>query len=206
MNTRIITRDQLVKILGVMAEEVNNKDSFQGSLNYDCIDEGLPPDSFNVYAAFRTGNSMGQGGWEFCMGQDQKPDEKHLGLNELRDACYLTAYEHGWWDDCNVYDETPPGGLTTTGLDAAKVERLIPEKLMLIVSEASEALEDYRESKLEETTLDSGKPVGFPSELADIIIRVLDYCGAAGIDIEGAVTRKMAYNQTRSFKHGGKKV
>lgn len=48
------------------------------------------------------------------------------------------------------------------------------------------------------------KPEGIPSELADIIIRVLDICGTHGIDIASAIADKMAYNETRSYRHGGK--
>lgn len=50
------------------------------------------------------------------------------------------------------------------------------------------------------------KPEGVPSELADIIIRVLDMCGWYGIDIEAAVAEKMEYNETRSYRHGGKSL
>lgn len=46
------------------------------------------------------------------------------------------------------------------------------------------------------------KPVGVPSELADIIIRTLDAAAAWGIDIDAAVRRKIAYNATRPHKHG----
>lgn len=46
------------------------------------------------------------------------------------------------------------------------------------------------------------KPEGVPSELADIIIRVLDACGAWGINIEKAVREKIEYNATRDYKHG----
>ncbi len=46
------------------------------------------------------------------------------------------------------------------------------------------------------------KPVGFPSELADVIIRVLDACGAWQIDIDTAVREKIAYNRTREILHG----
>ena len=48
----------------------------------------------------------------------------------------------------------------------------------------------------------SVKPVGVPSELADVIIRVLDACGAWGIDIVQALDEKMAYNDTRPPLHG----
>jgi hypothetical protein len=46
------------------------------------------------------------------------------------------------------------------------------------------------------------KPVGFMSELADIVIRVFDLTGALGGDLDAAVRYKMAYNKTRKHKHG----
>lgn len=46
------------------------------------------------------------------------------------------------------------------------------------------------------------KPEGVPSELADILIRVLDACGAYGIDIDGVVREKIRYNATREILHG----
>jgi NTP pyrophosphatase (non-canonical NTP hydrolase) len=49
------------------------------------------------------------------------------------------------------------------------------------------------------------KPIGIPSELADIIIRVLDICGAYGVDIDAAVESKMEFNETREVRHGGKR-
>lgn len=50
-----------------------------------------------------------------------------------------------------------------------------------------------------------GKPEGIPTELADVIIRVLDYCGYAGIDIDAAISQKHEYNKSRPYRHGGKK-
>jgi NTP pyrophosphatase (non-canonical NTP hydrolase) len=50
------------------------------------------------------------------------------------------------------------------------------------------------------------KPEGIPSEMADIIIRVLDIAGYYGIDIERAMLVKAKYNESRSHRHGGKKL
>ena len=77
----------------------------------------------------------------------------------------------------------------------------------LIHSEVSEALEEYRNGRLptEVYTGNNGKPEGIPIELADVIIRVLDYCGYAGIDIDAAISQKHEYNRTRPYRHGGKK-
>lgn len=46
------------------------------------------------------------------------------------------------------------------------------------------------------------KPCGIPSEMADVIIRVFDFCGAHGIDLERAVREKMMFNESRPYKHG----
>jgi len=42
-------------------------------------------------------------------------------------------------------------------------------------------------------------------ELADVFIRLADYCGEWGINLETEVDRKMAKNRKRAYRHGGKK-
>ena len=48
------------------------------------------------------------------------------------------------------------------------------------------------------------KPEGVGSEFADILIRLLSSCDQYGIDLEAEYERKVAYNRTRSYRHGGK--
>jgi NTP pyrophosphatase (non-canonical NTP hydrolase) len=50
------------------------------------------------------------------------------------------------------------------------------------------------------------KPEGIPSELADIIVRVLDTAGEYGIDMDEAMSLKLRHNRTRPHRHGGKVV
>lgn len=53
---------ELANILRNLAEDIEDGDSFEGSFSYTCMLEGLAPQEFEVEAAFRVGNSEGQGG------------------------------------------------------------------------------------------------------------------------------------------------
>ena len=85
-------------------------------------------------------------------------------------------------------------------------ERIIPESIALIHSEASEALEEYRTCEAGEiakqVTSPEGKPLGFGSELADLIIRTAHLAERLGIDLNAEVERKLEYNRTRKWPKG----
>ncbi len=110
-----------------------------------------------------------------------------MTLSDLVRVAYANAQAKGWHDQ----------------------ERQMPELLCLVHSEVSETMEAYRDpthEAVEEWTGPDGKPEGVPSELADILIRIADMCGLYGIDLEGAVMRKLAYNATRPIRHNGKRA
>ena len=81
--------------------------------------------------------------------------------------------------------------------------------LALLHSEISEALEAFRDKDWS-STLD-GKPEGVSSELADVFIRLLSTWAQfvqpqTGLSLEDEYERKMAYNRTRQWRHGGRAV
>lgn len=84
------------------------------------------------------------------------------------------------------------------GFDTAKVDE--GKVIALIHSEVSEALEALRQGN----PTDSKVPefTSLEVELADAIIRIMDFGAARGDNIGGAVVAKLEYNRTRSYKHG----
>jgi len=68
------------------------------------------------------------------------------------------------------------------------------EMLMLVVSEIAEAMEGERKDIMD-THLPHRKMAEV--ELADALIRILDYAAGHGYDIGGAFNEKMEYNRTR---------
>ena len=108
-----------------------------------------------------------------------------MKIADLQVASHAIAVSKGWWEE----------------------ERNIGELLALIHSEVSEALEEWRDGyALDEIRWDKDKPLGFSTELADILIRVADLAECVGINLDDALKTKMAYNATRPWRHGGKKA
>lgn len=55
-------RVELPGLLRLMAQLIEDGDSFEGNIEYLMPDPEDPPADFMVRGVFRTGNSMGQGG------------------------------------------------------------------------------------------------------------------------------------------------
>ena len=107
-------------------------------------------------------------------------------INEWTKEVHENAKEHGWWENPRTFGELA----------------------MLVTTEVSEAFEEIRNGKQPNETYykpdKPGKPEGVPSELADVVIRIMDMCGYYGIDLEEIITIKHEYNKSRPYKHGGK--
>jgi len=93
----------------------------------------------------------------------------------------LVAHDHGWWEG---YQNDS-------------------DKLMLMVTEIAEACEALRSP---EPKIDEHCPefLNIEVELADTIIRIMDFAQERKLRVAEALLAKHNYNKTRPFKHGGK--
>lgn len=121
-----------------------------------------------------------------------------MNLNEWVKRCHEIAVAHGWWDE----------------------EKSVGEIIALMHSELSEALEEARDGRPGEYVLAvendelylekdrekfaGRKPEGVYVELVDCVIRIFDYLGHEGADVEAILAEKCAYNETRPYRHGKK--
>jgi len=118
-----------------------------------------------------------------------------MNIKNLIKEAHETAEIKGWWD--------------LPVLRNGSIVDTIPEKIALMHSELSEALEEYRKGTELFSIYESekGKPEGFCVELADVLIRIADLLGYYQLDntFLEALRLKLAYNKTRSYRHNNKK-
>lgn len=120
--------------------------------------------------------------------------------NALQVVLHETALQKGWHNPSKTFGE----------------------QIVMMHSELSEVIEEYRKSDGTPTRIyhshplkidldgniigDASKPEGVPIEFADLLIRVFDTAEYYGIDLFDAIFTKARYNLTRSQRHGDKKL
>lgn len=116
--------------------------------------------------------------------EDASCDAIEAELNAMAASCYSNSANHGFW----------PNG--SEGRNKG-------EQVALIHSEASELLEAVR--------MDPKAPsehcpeiTAEEEELADIVVRVMDYAAGHGLNLGKAFVHKMRFNALRPVKHGKK--
>ena len=105
---------------------------------------------------------------------------RNFSIREWQERIFQNNVEHGFYED----------------------DRNFGEVLALIHSELSEALEEHRDGHSPtEIYFKGDKPEGVPIEMADALIRVLDWFESHNIDAEYAMRIKHNFNVGRPYKH-----
>lgn len=131
------------------------------------------------------------------MAEDQELINATLiaGFGFVQEVAHEQSRKAGWWTD------------PKTGDDLTKTFN-VAEKLCLVHSEISEAMEGHRKN-----LMDDHLPhrTMIEVELADAVIRIADLAGAMRLDVGGAIAEKLEYNKSRAdhklenrIKTGGK--
>lgn len=148
------------------------------------IFEELPDGVFKTrFSAYRVESWAGE------PANDNAPSAK--SINDLVNYFHTKSTSAGWWHDME------------TGEDLRKNPYVVATKLMLCVSELSEAMEGLRKGLMDDK-LPHRKMAEV--ELGDALIRICDLAGALGYDLGGATVEKDAFNSVRADHKPGNRM
>lgn len=110
-------------------------------------------------------------------------------LNDLGAICHHIARSHGFYDS---RDSIANRLAFNTNLTESFETIWDLERLMLITTEVAEAAEAVRKGDMD----------NLAEEVADILIRLVDFSHYMGIDLDKALADKMDTNIARPHMHG----
>lgn len=124
-----------------------------------------------------------------------------MNINKIAKEIHNNAKEKGFYkDSLDLINFLKDNNAPQSMIELVK-NLFICQKLLLIQSEVSEAMEALRNSDL---VIDNEMWVkhSFQDELVDTTIRIFDLAESLGIDLEKSIDWKHKYNITRENKHG----
>lgn len=136
------------------------------------------------------------------------PDEVYEAFDVLQQFAADQAAESGW-------DDLPKLSLALINerirFDNPKVADYLEacmdsQDMQLIGDEVTEGHEERRSGHAMDHQYinEKGKPEGVPSEMADVIIRVMHVMARKNVKLGSVIKNKLDNNAKRGYKHGGR--
>lgn len=101
-----------------------------------------------------------------------------MDFRHMQKAVHQTSIDSGFWADIGLMGEN---------------DLFLANKFVLMHSEISEAYEEFRKIERSDELIEE--------ELADAVIRIMDFAEFCGYDLAEAISKKNSYNRTREYKH-----
>lgn len=183
------------------------------------MQEGGPPSTIQDWETEVHGTAVEKGWWDEVLNDDGTYDRERVeGLIAAKLLLMVSeiceAFEEFRSNHMETYWEVPSFGMVTVRLvktmdlrDLGTLETCIGYG----TGTPRPKDEEQRRKNAIAHMAENFKPEGFGVEMADALIRQFDLCKAltrAGIptDLQQLVLLKSAYNEKRSYRHGGKRV
>lgn len=120
-------------------------------------------------------------------------EERKVLVTSYDEACFISEFNKLSVD---IHDQCKYMGFWDMGVE----NRNAGEALMLMVSELSEGFEGLRKGGRPDDHLPEF--MNHEVEMADCIIRIMDWCKAHNWRVAEAIVAKHHYNAGRPYKHG----
>ena len=101
-----------------------------------------------------------------------------MDFGHMQKAVHQTSVDSGFWADIGFIGEN---------------DLFLANKFVLMHSEISEAYEEFRKIERSDELIEE--------ELADAVIRIMDFAEFCEYDLEKAIAKKNTHNRTRPYKH-----
>lgn len=127
-----------------------------------------------------------------------------MEINKFVREAHENAVAHGWWDDDPPFDRIALMCHSEISEAVDEYRRNMP--MMYVLQKTGDGTSRHMETDMSKWTPDD-KPEGVAVEMADCMIRLFDWFGShPELDLEAILAVKHAYNMTRSYRHGHKRL
>lgn len=131
-----------------------------------------------------------------------------MDIKQWQEKVYNVSKSKGWYDND---DRRPLEFHALMISEVAEATEAVRNRKPPFYLQKGDIVVDLGVGEVDKKSIDQavselpdGKPEGEATELADCVIRIMDYFEKNGWDLEAVMLAKSNYNETRPYRHGNK--